>query len=683
MKFVLIIILVCSYNALKLVDNKEVVSFNSYITLNNNNSENNNTSISSSDLRFKAKIYITKEGLKIVPLEEILNIQEKNIKIIADKEEDESYIVDYRLFRSCENTNTKSTKSTTTLQYSPFSLENRTTNTNFLINLTLINNTNGQTATLNNPNNPNISYSSLIHNLCLSRKSIFKRIKSKFSKSVILYKQVKSELNNTITKLRIKEKELDKLNSSNLDIDNQIGDIKTLEKSFAQQLKFIDMLRKGTKRLVISEKEKIINLNTEYKALELDAKKLEKEIINKENTMNSYKFEFSKLIDSNKTNENEYINLQKALSDYENKISEINLNSLKNKYEIESKIKEKSNNTNIISNIKEEISKITKEIVDNNNNTNNTNTEKTNLNNQVNNTKDVIKSLEEKINQLIIEKSHKEEHLKGLYDEIRNKEDYITTYTLNSERLRINKNSLIIRKEQLEGNNNITLNSKLSKLTKIKALLIKKYSYFNSKLNTNKVILERIANKKNTITKSINSNKNNVDKLETNLYSIKRNLSNNEANLNEISNKIKDRENKLQSLTNESVDYTEEIENITKSLKISKENYNTYIGLSDEFKEKINPIHKKLESIKINKKELENKAKIVINIIKKEAMRIKNEAPSSTIMIDMAEEDALNSVSSVGGIGVSSDSGIINKNNPIINVNNNAKWRRLINKVVE
>jgi len=52
----------------------------------------------------------------------------------------------------------------------------------------------------------------------------------------------------------------------------------------------------------------------------------------------------------------------------------------------------------------------------------------------------------------------------------------------------------------------------------------------------------------------------------------------------------KDRELKINTIKNDSLNYGNEIENITKSLKISRENFNTYSSLNEEFKEKIDPL---------------------------------------------------------------------------------------------
>lgn len=612
------------------------------------------------EAEFTSNVKLLKEGILIDPA---VGLNEKLLKLISEKTEDESFMVDYRLLRSCSGLESEN-KESVTISLSPKSLENRTTNDNLKFKMTFKRDKGAfqnlfdeRKFKFNNDDSLSERLKKIIESDCEDRKDQIHTLKKSFSSEIENLREKKEALSKINKRLLIKDKEIDSLTVNLNDTKNQISDITNLQDSYSKQLKSLETLRSGTNKLIEAEERKIQEFSEQEHNLNEDSLGLINELKDTEGKYSALKKEYIQLNDEIKEAENNLTNVQRKISENEAKLSDVQSKEIKNNYELQFKEKDKTETESKIKVTSTELESMILKEDQINKDSKRITTDKSELDKEIAKTNDEIKSLEQQINELIISKTKKEESVKNLYEQNRLKEEALSKLSVEKERLRITKDELVQKEDKLKSTLEDIINKHLSKLNTVKKLLSGESNYYNNKKTDLKKELVSYIKSKSSSQDKLDQNTKRIESIEKEIYRIKKSQVDLENSKNEIAMKKKEKESKINNIKNDSINYRNELENITKSLKSSKDNFVTYSSLNQEFKEKVDPLKIKYQELLDKKKELEGDIRSQKKRIKEKAKTIKNEAPSAVIMVDMAEDDAL-----------SLDSG--------------HKWRKLVDKII-
>ena len=149
-------------------------------------------------------------------------------------------------------------------------------------------------------------------------------------------------------------------------------------------------------------------------------------------------------------------------------------------------------------------------------------------------------------------------------------------------------------------------------------------------------------NLKDSINKKLSDYNLEIDIVNNSINNLNKERMDTEKIRSNYSEEIKDNEHKLKNLVKESENYNGEIENIKKSLSSAKENLKTFNSLLADFQKKIAPLDFKQNNFLKLKKELKNGLKLEKADIKEAATLLKKSTPAATVIIDLAEDEALN-----------------------------------------
>jgi DNA repair exonuclease SbcCD ATPase subunit len=316
-----------------------------------------------SENNFKGNVSLDLEGKGIVLTANDGGQNEGLLKLVSEKIDSESYLIDYRLMRSCDLNARLKDKKNLLINFSPFSLENRKKNDKFNIEVEILNYTNFI---------PNDKYKTeadireFLKSQCTNRKQSIKYLKEKFVAAVSNYHLKAKKLNDLQFKMRIESKEYENIKNSIKDTETQIKDITNLQNSYEMQLKSISNITSGAFKLIANEKEKkdeIIKKQNDM-ARKIDEKT--ENIKKSEEKLILLRDKYSKSMENSKEIENLIINYQKDLSEANDKISDANSNKLRLEFDLKNAYALKQTNEKTIKEMDKEIINLKKKMNDNN-----------------------------------------------------------------------------------------------------------------------------------------------------------------------------------------------------------------------------------------------------------------------------------------------------------------------------
>ena len=299
-----------------------------------------------SNNKFKGHVIFENEGRGIVIKSTNGEQNDKLLKLVSDKLNPDTYIVDYRLMRNCEfsvyfsGENKKNIK----LVFSAKSLENKNKNEKFEIKLEIMN----FSKFFPKIEKTEMAIQNKIKTQCEKRKERINSFKSDLITQFSDYKENLDKNKFIRSKIKSSKKRADGFNSSIKDITSQITQINSLQKSYENQKKNLELLMNGSNKLLRKERRDFnstiyinIEINNNLKENSIQLKKLsERE--------NQLKKNYESFILEQKGIEGEMIKMNEKLSETDKQISSLSRNKLLDEYEIQySKSKQKEINVHI------------------------------------------------------------------------------------------------------------------------------------------------------------------------------------------------------------------------------------------------------------------------------------------------------------------------------------------------
>jgi chromosome segregation ATPase len=596
---------------------------------------------------------------------------DKMLRLISEKLDSDAYLIDFRLFRSCDMKSKLSNNGNNlNITFSPKSLENRSKNEKFDITVDI---KDFRSFISSEAYKTQEDINNYLNEKCLKRKSTVNKLKINFTNKINTFTEKKKELSELNSKLNKHLSELENVKTAVFDTDSQINDINSLKNSYQTQLKSIASLTNGTNKLISKESQKSVDLRKKEMDIGVLLNKKVDEIKIKEDEIIKEKENFHKLIENSKDIENSLIKEQKRLSEEENNLSSIYQNKMKLTYDLK-------NNKDNLKKIKNQENKLNKEIQnlittseEKKRSLFSINKQKAELNTSIELEKIEIENIQKQINDLILKKSKTEENLKSKYDLLNLKEDEISKIRIELDSNNSQMKNFENKKLNLEEKEEKTTISNINNIENQLKFINENYENSNKRLEKTKIRIDEINTKRQNNDKLTEENKENLN-LKTRQYSLMQNERNDfEKRINDISIERKDKENKLRNLRSESNNYKGEISNINKSLNSANDNLETFTSILNDFKTKLEPLNKKHNELLENKQKLENSVKYLRKEIKEISNLIKKETPSATIMVDLAEDEAFNYANANANEDV-----LINDSKG----NKEIKWRKLIENII-
>ncbi len=618
---------------------------------------------------FKGHVGLDADGKGIVVSPTDNDSNDKMLRLISEKLDSDAYLIDFRIFRSCDMSPKVSRYGKNlSLTFSPKSLENRSKNEKFDVTVEIMD---FRTFISEEKYQTEEQIKDFLLNRCSDRKNAVNSLKRILNDSIKSFTDNTSELFKLNEKISLQYSELNNLKAAVEDTKTQINDINFLQNSYKMQLRSIDSLTNGANKLIDKETKKQKEIKEKENALDKKLKKKLDHIKNKEGEIAKEKIKFHKLIEESKDVENNFINHQKNLAEEENILSNINSNKMKISYDLKNAVdnlnKVQENQKNLIL----EIEKLQKVNTEKDNKLKFFNNEKIQLSGNIDKEKLEIENLTKRINDLILEKSKKEETLKQKYDELNNKETDISKLRIELDSNISEMKNLQNRKSDLKDKDEKSIKTVIQSLEGQMASVNESYEKANQTVEKNKEKLNEASKRKNEINKKSENNKNNLNFKNQELIKYQSEKNELEKFINDSLLERKNKEMKLKNLRNESSNYKNEIMNINKSLLSAQENLETFNSISSEFKAKLVPVEAKYNSLLKEKMLLESTIKSSKTKIKSTSSTLKKETPSATIMIDLAEDEALNNANN--------DDYSSGKNS---GKDGTIKWRQLIDNII-
>jgi len=628
---------------------------------------NSNSNLRDSLNNFRGNVGIDTENKGIIISTFENDGNDKMLRLISEKLDSDAYLIDFRLFRSCNmKPKISNNGNNLSLTFSPKSLENRSKNEKFDITVDVKDFRSFISSELYKTEE---SVDKYLSEKCKTRKNSVNNLKNNFTENIKTFAEKKKELAELNSKLNKHINELESVKTAVFDTESQITDINFLKKSYQTQLKSIASLTNGTNKLISKESQKSVDLREKEMDLGGNLNKKVDEIKNKEEEIIKEKENFHKLIENSKDIENSLIKQQKRLSEEENNLSSVNQNKMKLTYDLKN---DKENLKKIKSqeiSLNKEIQKLAEVNDEKNKKLKTINKQKVELNASIELEKHEIENIQKQINDLILKKSKTEENLKTKYDQLNLKEDEISKTRIELDSNASQMKNLENKKSNLEEKDEKSTVSSINNLDNQLKFVIENYENTNKRLEKAKMRIDEINTKRQNNDKLSEENKENLNQ-KTKQYALLQTEKNDlEKRINEISIERKDKENKLRNLRMESTNYKGEISNINKSLSSASDNLETFTSILNDFKTKLDPLNKKHKELLDTKQKLEALVKNLRKEIKGTSNLLKKETPSATIMVDLAEDEAFNNMNSEENTGGPKG-------------HREMKWRQLIDNII-
>jgi len=624
-------------------------------------SGNSNLRDSLNNFRGNVGIDTENKGIIISTLENDGN--DKMLRLISEKLDSDAYLIDFRLFRSCNmKPKINNAGNNLSLTFSPKSLENRSKNEKFDITVDV---KDFRSFISSEKYKSEAEVDKYLSEKCNARKSSVITLKKNFNDNIKSFNEKRKDLSELNSKLNKHVTELESVKTAVFDTESQIKDINSLKKSYATQLKSIASLTNGTNKLISNESQKSVDLREKEMQIGGNLNKKTDEIKIKEEDIVKEKENFHKLIENSKDIENSLIKQQKRLSEEENNLSSVNQNKMKLTYDLKN---DKGNLKKIKSqeiSINKEIEKLVKVNDDKNKKLKTINKQKHELNLSIESEKTEIENIQKQINELILKKSKTEENLKTKYDQLNTKEDEISKTRIELDSNSSQMKNFENKKSNFEEKEEKTTVSSINNLENQLKFVLENYKNTNKRLEKAKLRIDEINTKRTSNDKSSEENKENLNQKTKEYARLQGEKNDLEKRINEISIERKDKENKLRNLRFESVNYKGEISNINKSLSSANDNLDTFTSILGDFKSKLAPLNTRHSELTSSKTQLETLVKNLRKEIKGVSKLLKKETPSATIMVDLAEDEAFNNTDAQNAKG-----------------NKEMKWRQLIDNII-
>jgi chromosome segregation ATPase len=583
---------------------------------------------------FKGHVGLVPNGI-IISSNDILQDQ-KVLNLVAETySEPDSYIIDYRLFKSCD-INTSIVQDKLRISFSPISLENRNKVDNFDISLDITN----YNKLFEGVADDQIGLQ--LKSKCQGRKKAVAELKEQFTKAVEEYKTKYTSFADATKQLRAQTKQVEEMRANVQETKNQLKDITSLKETYQTQLKSIDNLTLGANKIITNENQKSKELETEGNKLRAIIKETTDSIKQKEEAINKLKESNINVLKRLKDIENTIINLQKDLAEVDGTVANIKSTKLGLDYDLKTDMLQTTQLDKSLSNFNIEIEKLEIKSKENKNRSEAALKAKNDLDKMIIASKNEAKAIEEQINQLIVKKSQIDGSTIVKYEQLYAKKEEIENLRLENEQVLLNIKRMTLNKENIEKVEKVEAQSKIDKINREISKIEKRQSDLStkqSKINRN---LSDSMKTKDNLQQMQNKNNKDVEKLTQDITNLNNSRIDSEKRLSQITTNLDVETNKVTNLRTEAVNYDTEKSTIKKQLSIAEENYNTFEEISNEFTNKLNTVQTGYNQLSQRKNNLEIDMNTSKAHIKKLADGFRKETPSAIIILDMAEDEALN-----------------------------------------
>lgn len=622
---------------------------------------------------FKGHVGLDAEGKGIVISTTESDSNDKMLRLISEKLDSDAYLIDFRLFRSCDM-QPKISKygKNLSLTFSPKSLENRSKTEKYDVTVEIMD---FRSFISEEKYTTEEQIKDFLHKRCATRKSAVEALKRLLSDSIRTFTDKTAALAKANEKLSAQSTELESLKSAVSDTQAQIKDINYLQNSYKMQLKSIDSLTNGANKLISKESQKQKEIKEKENSL---GKRLQAKldlIKAKEAEIANEKDLFRKLIDEAKEIENSMIKQQRNLAEEENNFSNINTNKMKLSYDMKNaratfkKIKEQQ------ANLLSEIEKLKKTNLESDLKLKRVHAQKAELTDSIESERLEIDNLQKQINELILKKSKKEEALKQKFDSLNSKEDEISKLRIDIDANSSGIKSLEDKKSNLALKGEKTSLADINNLETQMDIVRASAAKANETVEKFKQALSEINSRRDAVNKKSEENRSILSLRTQQLTKLQSEKNEVEKRINDSQLDRKSKEIKLKNLKSESSNYKHEISNINKSLLSAEDNFETFSSILADFKTKLAPVEEKYKTMLKEKQRIEADIKAFKSKIRTSSASLKKETPSATIMIDLAEDEAFNSSVSSGD-----DSGLGSGKSQSKDAQ--VKWRQLIDNII-
>jgi chromosome segregation ATPase len=585
---------------------------------------------------FKAHVALNEKGI-VISSDNGLH-DENLLRLVAEKLESDNYLIDYRLFRNCEMKIALTGENKMRVNFSPKSLENRSKNEKFDINLDVLNYRSVLPANVVNE----VDIKGYLQGQCQNRKNEILKIKNNFRKIIEEYKTRSNRLSDISKNVFSKNQEVENVTSAIADAEKQITDISKLKDSYQMQLVSIDSLTQGANRLVVKENERTAELQSQQTDLVKRIEETQKDILAREESLTKIKENNRKAIERSKDVESAMISYQKELSEVDGNLSNIRSSKLGFEYDLKNARMQSDQVEKDLSSLINEVQRLEGVSRENNEKSEIALKDKNDIESLIQKDRSDIKSIEEQINNLILEKSKKEESLKNKFDRLKSKDEELVNLHLENDQILSKIKRLSNNKEKVETAERVEIQNRIEKINENIIKSQKSEAELASKqLNLKKGFDEKNQTKEN-LQLILNKNNKDIDKINKEILGINNKRIELEHTLSQTMSDIRVKSNKLKNLRTESTNYDSEKNSIKRSLSIADENLETFKGILNEFSTKLMPLQKDYEAINTEKCGLEKEMKDFNSEIKSLASGLRKETPSAAVMIDLAEDEAFN-----------------------------------------
>jgi chromosome segregation ATPase len=603
------------------------------------------------DNELKGQVSLDSRGIVITSSEAMQDTND--LKLVSVEKTTESHLIDFRLFRTC-NIEAMLLNGALRLNFSPMSVENRSKNDNFDIQVDILNYRN----VIPKEYETVEQIGGYLKSLCEARKKVIAQLKDELESAISKFKSSYASISELSKQVHSQTAEVENVKSAIQDAENQIKGISNLKKSYQTELNSIEALTSGASRLITKESTRSKEIQDELEKLKADIKGAQTNAKVKSETISQLKESNRKVIEKSKDVENVIIGLQRDLSEMDGIIAGGKSTKLGLGYDLKAARTHSEELDKSLGGLVTEIQLLDAKSKQNYKRSETANKSKTELESLIQHEKDDIKKIEDQINKLILEKSTKEEILKSSYDKLKAKDEELVNVRLETEQVNSNIKRLSSNRERIQNTEKVELKSKIDKLTSDIDLMNKKEVAFVEKENKLKATLSDNIKTKANLEQMLSRNNKDIEKLGKEISTISNNRINLEKRISDLTESLNVENKKVNNLRTEAKNYDLERNTIKKSLTIADQNLETFKSIVNEFNAKLNPTQNGYNEIVNKKNTLESEINSYKEKIKTLTQQFRKETPSAVIMLDMAEDQALNEETS------------------------NTKWKEIIDKII-
>jgi chromosome segregation ATPase len=586
--------------------------------------------------KFKGTVSFEKEGRGILITSNSTHQNDKLLKLVAEKQSTNTYLIDYRLMRSCNFTINFTGNNNTNLKigFSPRSLENKNKNEKFDIKLEVLNYSSFFPKVVKKVE----AVQAEISKQCEARKAKVQTLKATLINKFTEYKGNVENNKKLNVKLSSTKKSTDGFNSSIDDIRSQIDAINALQKSYEGQKKNLQILKKGSNKLLRKERKDLKLIQDKNNEIDKKIKENEAEIKKFNEKDNNLKKNYENFVLEQKGLEEEIINLNKKLSDTDQQISSLARNKLSDEYEIQYAKSTQKEIKVLIDEIKNQTEKFKNSKIASQKKSDNLNKSKDALEKGIKQNKAKIRTIDEQINELILKKTKIEEEVKEQYNSIKAKEDELSTIDIENQQISSNVKRL---EDKLKANKN-NLENIQEKHTYLSAHQQKyknKLTNLNGTRNNHSSHLHTLESKKAEILKKIKNSKVLVEKNSndtSNFSNVKFVL---EKQISDNSIELKEKDSNVKNLEAEIKSYDSEIESIDKTIASFKENKQNIQKILRELNKKLTPYTNENKNLTQERNRTDEILTTERREIRAALAALKKNVPATKMIADIIEDE--------------------------------------------